>query len=151
MVADSLSRWDQVISSEWTLAQDVVDELWRRWPVVIDLFATSLNYLLPVYFSLLNNLMAAGTDTFLQLWDGLQVYTFPPFALIRHVLNKLRSSRGTLLTLVAPLWPQEWFQELQSLALAPPVSSLFLMQALSTSLGLLSPLVFGEGPFHLFA
>ena len=73
--------------------------------MVVDLFAASLNYLLPVYFSPLNDPMAAGTDAFLQLWDGLQAYAFPPFALIHLVLNKLKSSRGTLLTLVAPLWP----------------------------------------------
>ena len=79
-------------------------------------FATSLNYRFPVYVSPLNDPMAAGKDAFLQPWDGLQVYAFPPFPLIRQVLSKLRSSRGTLLTLVAPLWLQkEWFQELWSL------------------------------------
>ena len=47
-------------------AQEVVDELRARWPVMVDLFATSLNYRLPVYFSPLNDLMAVGTDVFLQ-------------------------------------------------------------------------------------
>ena len=96
VVADSLSRQDQVIGSEWTLAQEVVDELRKRWLVVVDLFATSLNYRLPIYFSPLNDLMAAGTDAFLLPWDGLQAYTFPPFAQIHNMLNNLRSSRGTL-------------------------------------------------------
>ena len=103
VVADSLSRHDLIIGSEWTLAHEVVDELGKRWPVMVDLFATSLNYRLPVYFSPLNDPVAAGTDAFLQSWDGLQAYAFPPFALIRNVLNKLCSSRGTLLTLVALL------------------------------------------------
>ena len=52
VVADSLSRQDQVISSEWILAQEVVDELRARWPVMVDLFATFLTYRLPVYFFL---------------------------------------------------------------------------------------------------
>ena len=51
VLADSLSRQNQVIGSEWTLYQEVVDRLIRRWPATIDLFAMSLNYLLPVYFT----------------------------------------------------------------------------------------------------
>ena len=46
-------------------------------------------------------------------------YAFPPFALIRQVINKLVSSKGTFLTLITPFWPQkEWFPELLSLAVA---------------------------------
>ena len=44
VVADSLSHRQQVLGSEWTLAQEVVDELVARWPVTVDLFATALNY-----------------------------------------------------------------------------------------------------------
>ena len=54
-----------------------------------------------VYVSPLKNPMAAGTDAFLQSWDGLQAYAFPQFSVIRQVLNKLRSCKGTLLA--APL------------------------------------------------
>ena len=42
VTADALSRPNQVIGSEWTLHQEVVDQLVHRWPAVIDLFATSL-------------------------------------------------------------------------------------------------------------
>ena len=63
VVVDSLSRWDQNIGSEWTLAQEVVLALQRRWPVTIDLFATILNYRLSVYFSPLNDPVAAGGQT----------------------------------------------------------------------------------------
>ena len=96
IVADSLSRRQQVLGSEWTFAQEVVDELVANWPATLDLFATAPNYQLPVYFLPLNDPMAAGTDMFLQVWDGLQAYVFPPFALIRQVINRLRSSKGTL-------------------------------------------------------
>ena len=82
------------------------------WPVTVHLFATSLNYRLPVYFLPQNNPIAAGTDAFLQVWDGLQAYAFPPFGLIRQVLNKLRMCKGTFLTFIAPFWPQKkWFLE----------------------------------------
>ena len=49
--AHILSRPNQVIGSEWTLHQEVVDHLVHKWPAVIDLFATSLTARLPVYFS----------------------------------------------------------------------------------------------------
>ena len=51
VTADALSRPNQVIGSEWTLHQEVVDHLVHKWPAVIDLFATSLTARLPVYFS----------------------------------------------------------------------------------------------------
>ena len=76
-------------------------DLQHCWPVTIDLFATVLNYHLPVYFLLLNDPMAAGTDAFLHQWDHLQACAFPPFSLICQVLSKLQSSQGTLLTLMA--------------------------------------------------
>ena len=101
-MADSLSHCQQILGSEWTLAQEVVDELVARWPVTVDLFATALNYWLPVYFSPLSDPMAAGTGAFFQDWDGRQAFAFPPFVLIRQVLNKLTSSTGTHLTLFAP-------------------------------------------------
>ena len=69
-----LSRPSQVIGSEWTLHQEVVDQLVHRWPAVIDLFATSLTARLPVYFSPASDPRAAGTDALLQPWDDLQAY-----------------------------------------------------------------------------
>ena len=49
---------------------------------------------------------------------------FPPFAIIPRVLAKLRESRGTELTLVAPHWAQRpWFPDLLQLSLALQWSS----------------------------
>ena len=64
-MVDSLSCQQQVPDSEQTLAQDVVMKLQARWPVTVSLFATSLNYRLPVYFSPFDDSMSAGTDAFL--------------------------------------------------------------------------------------
>ena len=58
----------------------------------VDLFATSLNYRLPVYFAPLVDPMSAGTDGLLQPWSSLDAYAFPPFTLVRQVLNKVRAS-----------------------------------------------------------
>ena len=110
------------LGSEWTLYRDVFRDLRLRWPVMVDLFATSANHRCSVYFSPFRDPQAAGTDAFLQSWDELQAYAFPPWSIIPRVLAKLRASRGTFVTLVAPYWPQRpWFPELLDLAVAPPV------------------------------
>ena len=46
--------------------------------------------------------MAVGTDAFLQSWYQMEVYAFPPFSLIRQVLNKLRTSINITMTLLIP-------------------------------------------------
>ena len=122
VVADSLSRRGQVIASEWTLCQEEVDHLLRTWPATVDLFATSLNYRLPTYFAPLHDPMASGVDALLQSWDHLQAYAFPPFNLIRPVLNKVRVSRDLEVTVIAPFWPQrEWFPDLLELLVDVPL------------------------------
>ena len=123
VTADALSRPNQVIGSEWTLHQEVVDQLVHRWPAMIDLFATSLTARLPVYFSPASDPRAAGTDALLQPWDNLQAYAFPPIVIIRRVFLKLRSSRNCELTLIAPFWPQrDWFPDLLELLSDVPIT-----------------------------
>ena len=123
VTANALSRPNQVIGSEWTLHQEVVDQLVHRWPAMIDLFATSLTARLPVYFSPASDPRAAGTDALLQPWDDLQAYAFPPIAIIRRVLLKLRSSKNCELTLIALFWPQrDWFPDLLELLSDVPIT-----------------------------
>ena len=120
--ADFLSRPNLVIGSEWTLHQQVVQELLHKWPAIIDLFATSLTARLPVFFAPAWEPKAAGVDAFLQPWDNLQAYAFPPIAIIRRVLLKLRNSHHCDLTLIAPFWPQkEWFPDLLELLSDIPI------------------------------
>ena len=122
VLADALSRPHQLPHSEWSLNMTVFRSLCRLWPVQIDLFATSANHRCSIYFSPYRDPQSAGIDAFLQSWDGLQAYAFPPFAIILRVLAKLRESRGTELTLVAPHWAQRpWFPDLLQLSLAHPV------------------------------
>ena len=120
--ADLLSRPNLVIGSEWTLHQEVVQGLLHQWPAIIDLFATSLMARLPVFFAPAWEPRAAGVDAFLQPWDNLQAYAFPPIAIIRRVLLKLRTSHHCDLTLIAPFWPQrEWFPDLLELLSDIPI------------------------------
>ena len=123
VVADALSRSNQVIGSEWMLHLEVFNWLCERWPVTIDLFASSLSHCCSVYFAPVSNPMAAGTDAMLQSWDSLQAYAFPPFAMISQVLAKVRASQSLELTLIAPFWPQHpWFPELLILPPLPLLS-----------------------------
>ena len=122
VLADALDRPHQLPHTEWSLYMTVFLSLRRLWLVQIVLFATYTNHRCSNYFSHFRDPMSAGTDAFLQSWDGLQAYAFPPVAVIPHVLAKLRASTGTELTLVAPHWAQRpWFSDLVQLSLAPPV------------------------------
>ena len=101
---------------------EVFRSLCRQWPVQIDLFATSENCHCSIFFSPIRDPQSAGTDAFLQSWDGLQAYAFLLWSIIPIVLAKLWVSLGTELTLIAPYWLQRpWFPDLLQLSLAPPV------------------------------
>ena len=83
VLSDTLSRRSQVLGSEWTLCFPAFWDL-LLWPATIDLFATSLNHHLPVYFSPMEDPQSAGTDAMMPPWDGLQAYAFPPFGLLHR-------------------------------------------------------------------
>ena len=116
VLADSLSRPNQILGLEWNLKTEVFQDLCKRWPVSIDLFATFLNHQCCPYFSPFHDPNALGTDALLQNWSGWQAYAFSPWSLIPAVLKKLRLSSGVLLTIIALYWPQyPWFLELLDL------------------------------------
>ena len=89
--ADLLSRPNLGIGSEWSLHQQVVQDLLHQWPAIIDLFPASLTARLPVFFAPVWESKATGVDAFLHPWVNLQAYAFPPIAIIRRVLLKLES------------------------------------------------------------
>ena len=124
VLADLLSRRDQVIATEWTLHRQVAKALLSSWgSPSIDLFASRLNAQLPVYCSLVPDDQAALEDAFRHPWDNLDVYAFPPFALHGKVLSRVRQSRNCSMTLVAPLWAdRDWFADLLLLLTHQPLA-----------------------------
>ena len=108
-IADVLSR--KCVGSEWTLHPEVCRALFQVWgSPLVDLFATALTHHLPLYVSSLPDQAAWKGDAFSFPWEGLDLYTFPPFALIHRVLVRVWDSQCVRITLVAPLWPQaDWF------------------------------------------
>ena len=104
VLADVLSRRGQVVGTEWSLHPQVARALLRAWGnPSIDLFATCLNAKLPLYCSLVPDPQAVFEDAFRHPWDGLDLYAFPPFALVGRVIARVQQSSRVAMTLVAPL------------------------------------------------
>ena len=121
VLADLLSRQDQILHTEWSLHPAVARQLWRVWGQPhLDLFATSMNNKLPVYVSPLPDPNAWEEDALSLNWTNLWVYAFPPSPLLREVLDKV-SREPCEMILVAPLWPtSEWFPDLLQLIVDHP-------------------------------
>ena len=123
VLADVLSRRGQIVGTEWSLHPQVARALLRAWgSPSIDLFATCLNAKLPLYCSLVPDPQAVFEDAFRHPWDDLDLYAFPPFALVGRVIARVQQSSRVAMTLVAPLWPEkEWFADLLLLLTQPPL------------------------------
>lgn len=85
---------------------------------MLDLFATRFNRKLEVYCLVVLDPFAVAEDALQDPWDNLEVYAFPPFCLIRHVLNRMMGSKNFKMTLVAPLWPQASYSRICCLSSA---------------------------------
>ena len=93
VLADVLSRRGQVVGTEWSLHPQVARALLRAWGnPSIDLFATCLNAKLPLYCSLVPDPQAVFEDVFRHPWDDLDLYAFPPFALVGRVIARIQQS-----------------------------------------------------------
>ncbi len=119
--ADALSRRNQILKQEWSLAQQVFKQICCLWETPqVDLFATNLNHKLPLYFSPIPDPQALGRDAMIQSWVGLNAYAYPPTSLIRATLTKIREDKTDVI-LIAPAWPnQSWYPELLRLLVARP-------------------------------
>ena len=99
VLADVLSRRGQVVGTEWSLHPQVARALLRAWGnPSIDLFATCLNAKLPLYCSLVPDPQAVFEDAFRHPWDDLDLYAFPPFALVSRVIARVQQSSRVAMT-----------------------------------------------------
>ena len=84
MMANLLSRSNQVQSTEWSLHPQVFKQISQKWFTPhVDLFATHLNHKLPLYVSPIPDPKAWDID-----WMGLTAYAYPPTALLHRVIQK---------------------------------------------------------------
>lgn len=121
VLADALSRRNQVIHTEWTLSSQVLNTLWERWPrPQVDAFATCLNHRLPQYFSPVVDPKALGVDGLSQNWQNRSLYMFPPDPLLPLVIRKLLKDPHGEVFLVFPLNTlAPWYPKLLTLTERP--------------------------------
>ena len=134
VMADLLSRSDQVQSTEWSLHPQVFKQICQKWITPhVDLFATHLNHKLPLYVSPVPDPKAWDIDALNINWTGLTAYAYPPTALLHRVIQKIRQCY-CLIIVIAPGWPgMPWFWDLVQLSteipLQLPVSTTLLKQS----------------------
>jgi hypothetical protein len=99
----------------------VTDGIFLKWHQPnIDLFATKLNFVLPIYISPVGDPQAFAVDALSVDWKGMSAYAFPPTTLLLKVIQKITETPCPVL-LVTPYWPRmPWFALLLQLADRPP-------------------------------
>ena len=124
VIADTLSRHNQVIQTEWSLSQQVFNQLCSKWAQpLMDLFATRFNHKLPSFVSPVPDRAAWAVDALSLSWEHLDAYAFPPVSLIPQVISKLRDQGCHRMILIAPGWPNmPWFWDLVDLSVKIPFS-----------------------------
>ena len=103
VIADGLSRRNQIQSTEWSLSPQIFKKISRIWESPqVDLFATSLNKKLPLYVSPIPDPQAWAVDALNIPWENLVAYAFPPTALLPKVIQKLQSQVCRLILIAYP-------------------------------------------------
>ena len=103
VMANLLSRSNQVQSTEWSLHPQVFKQICHKW-FTAHLFATRLNHKLPLYVSPVPDQNAWDIDALNINWSGLTVYAYPPTALLHRVIQKIGQC-NRLIIVIAPSWP----------------------------------------------
>jgi len=105
--ADVLSKLEDF--DDWQLFPALFAQLDGRWgPHTVDRFASELNTQLPVFNSAFWCPGTAAVDALQQVWQGSNIWCFPPAPLVGHVLRLARAQQVDL-TLVLPLWPSQFW------------------------------------------
>ena len=121
MIADGLSRRNQIQSTEWSLSSQIFKQIPKLWESSqVDLFATSLNKKLPLYVPPIPDSQAWAVDALNIPWENLVAYASLPTALLPKVVKKLQSHTCRII-LIAPGWPTKpWFWDLVEMSLDIP-------------------------------
>ena len=122
VTADTLSRHFED-GIEWQLNPQLFDRICRAFGTPqVDLFASRINHLIPIYASWKPDPSATYVDAFSINWSQFaNSYAFPPFCLIARCLQKIVLEQATVILLV-PCWhTQMWFTRLLSLLIDQPL------------------------------
>ena len=120
--ADSLSRSNQVLPTEWCILQEALEPIWKRWGRPgVDLFATKQNARLVKYVSPFPEQGAWAVDAMTIEWKGTLWYAFPPWNMLGEVLLKAIHDQAELI-LIAPKWPSRtWYPMLLDMLITEPI------------------------------
>ena len=134
VIADLLSRLNQVQSTEWVLYLELFEQICQKWFTPhVDLFATRLNHKVPLYVSLVPDQHAWHIDALNIRWLGLTAYPYPPTALFHRVIQRIRQCNCLITVIVQGLPGMPWFWDLVQLSreipLQLPVSTTLLKQS----------------------
>ena len=134
VMANLLSRSNQVQSTEWSLHPQAFKQICKKWFTPhVDLFATHLNHKLPLYVSPVPDPKAWDIDALNINWTNLTAYAYPPSARLHKVIQKIKQCH-CLIIVIAPGWPgMPWCWDLVQLSteipLQLPVSTTLLKQS----------------------
>jgi hypothetical protein len=111
ILADAASRFQEI--PDWHLYPFMFRAIAVRWGLpMIDLFASNASKQTQHFYSWDASDNLEGVDALPQRWDFPLAYAFPPIALLKRVVKKLETSKGTFI-LVSPLWEaQTWLASL---------------------------------------
>ena len=124
VMADLLSRSNQVQSTEWSLHPQVFKQICQKWFTPhVDLFTTHLNHKLPRYVSPIPDPKAWDIDALNINWVGLTAYAYPPTALLHRVIHSNRPGW------IGMLWFWDLVQLSKDIPLQLPVSTRLLKQS----------------------
>ena len=118
VLADMLSRANQILKTEWHLGQAAFQWLCSRSPFgvpTVDLFANSRNFQCQRFISPCPDKGALAVDALTASWPQEVLYAFPPATILDRVLLKLHQEQPSRLILVAPLHTvAAWYPTLRS-------------------------------------
>jgi hypothetical protein len=114
ILADVASRFQEI--PDWYLHPFGFRAIAARWGLPkIDLFARNASKQTQRFYRWDASNNPEGVDALSQRWDFPLAYAFPPIALLKKVVKKLKTSKGTFI-LVSPLWEaQTWLALLLTL------------------------------------
>jgi hypothetical protein len=124
ILADAASRFQEI--PDWQLHPSVFRVISARWGSSIDLFASRASKQTQRFFSWDASDNPEAVDALSQKWDFTLAYAFPLIPLLKRVVKKLETLKGTFI-LVSPLWvAQTWLASLLSLSVIELRQLLFM-------------------------
>ena len=113
-------------ATEWELPQELFNKLLQHFrthgPVIMDLFASHLNYKLKPYCSFGPDPYCVHVDCFTMPWDSRYIYyANPPFSVMTKTIQKVQQEKSALMV-VFPFWQQQiWLNCLLELLISEVV------------------------------